>query len=148
MACRQVGTKPSSDPMSSYCESVPKNADVVCKIAPTCPGGVKIDWYDMLFSIAMMYQNSHFGRYFMSRSRYLLADWQAYGMFKVSHSLINCYVNTCWVDLCLHKLFGGTLQFDTHQPKLPPPLDGTPKSDIMQGCDHTIQVIYSLTSAK
>ena len=148
MAFRQVGTKPSSDPMPSYCESDPENADVVCEIAPTFPGGVKIDWYDMIFSNAIMYQNSHFGRYFMIRSRFLLADWQTYGCFKVNHSLINWYVNSCGAGFCLHKLFGGTLQFDTHQPKLPLPLAGSPKSGIMQGCDHSIQVIHSLTSGK
>ena len=155
----QLGTKPSSEPMPRYCESDPEkkwnsnqnsklfiheNADVVCEKAPTCPSGVKTDWYDMIFFKCHDVSELSFWMVFYEPAPVLvgrLAD--LLGCFKMNHSLIDWYVNTCGVELYLHKLFGGTLQFDTHQPKLPLPLAGTQKSGIMQGCDHTI-----LTSTK
>ena len=66
---------------SKFKPLIHENEDVVCEIAPMCPGGVKLidmTWY--LFN-ALRYQNSHFGGYFMSQSQYFLADWQTYGMF-------------------------------------------------------------------
>ena len=63
-------------------------------------------------------------------------------VFEVSHSLINWYV--VWTSVYISCF--GYIAIDTNPPKLPLPLPGTPKSGIMQGCDYSIQVIYSLRS--
>ena len=154
MDCRQFGTKPPSEQMQSYCESDPEEkvkfestiktfhswkCSVDCEIVPTWGWGVGGGWWpwctrtlisEVIFLILSQSPNTSW------------RNGRSMGCFKVSHRLINWYVNTCGVDLCLHKLLGDTLQFDTQQPKPPLPLSSTPKSGIMQGCDHGIQIIY------